>query len=42
MTLDKVLRNFLGKIMSPEVVYNVEGEEYLSGGGMGDTTLVQH
>ena len=29
------LRNFLGKIRSPEVVYNAEEEDYFAGGGDG-------
>ena len=36
------LRNFLGKIQSLAVVYNVEEEDYFTGGGMGVTNMVQH
>ena len=41
MTHDTGLRNFLGNIRSPEVVYNAEGKYYFTEGGMGSTTLVQ-
>ena len=36
------LREFLGKIRSPAVVYKAEDEEYFIGEGMGVTNVVQH
>ena len=36
------LGKFLGKIRSPVVVYNLEEEYYIDGGGMGVTSLFQH
>ena len=36
------LSKFLGKIRSLAVVYNIEGEDHFTGGGMGVTNKVQH
>ena len=36
------LRNCLGKIWSPEVIYNADDEDYVIGVGVGVTTVGQH
>ena len=36
------LSKFLGKIRSPEVIYNADDEDYVIGVGVGVTTVGQH